>query len=266
MVASLAKGIITTPTLFGLDPYQVVKEATAATMKEMKTHVDDEAGLANTNSAFRKASSLFTGKVTFTHFDSVSALIENTDGERHIRGISRLAWVQVDDKRYILSDRSGSFLTLQIQESDFLVTFTQRLPIPAAKSKTPYMRPAKITTASTFEHAINAADTFAKRKFIVPMIMTSAAWRRTDATPEQLAFLNKFREEGNKLQPGSINKGSAMDWITKLKHGARGRFRRMQTEQAKAQKARERAADEYQGVGPIRRECVMSKMYGEAAS
>jgi ATP-dependent helicase IRC3 len=74
------------------------------------------------------------------------------------------------------------------------------------------------------------------------MILTNAPWRRNRATPEQIAFLNKFREDGKKLEVGSITKGRAADWITKIKHGARGRFKKMRSETDKA--LRERQKDE----------------------
>jgi ATP-dependent helicase IRC3 len=102
------------------------------------------------------------------------------------------------------------------------------------------MRPVVLATTSTFEDAVHAADTYAKKKFVVPMILTNAPWRRYPATSQQIAFLNKFRAEGKKLELGSITKGRAADWITKIKHGARGRFKRMHSETAKVQRKQQR--------------------------
>ena len=166
--------------------------------------------------------------------------------------------MQVDNNRYILSNSSGSFLTITIQERDFLVTCTQRIPktsdMPPGKRVAPYMRPIVIATTSTFEDAIHAADTYAKKKFVVAWVLTNAPWRRARASPEQIVFLNRFREEGKKLEFGSVTKGKAADWITKLKHGARGRLKRIQSEKAKAERDREK--DELQRkaqvkVGPV---------------
>ncbi len=297
MVASLAKGVVTTPTLFGLDPSELVDDATAPALKDLKSRKEKElelAAAAEASSVPSPEAIMFGGNITFTHFDDVYSLMENTPGEGHIRGISRLAWVQVDSQRYILSDRSGSYLTLQQDKGNFVVTFTQAIPksrsmsspepptttspeakrgfwsnalrkltgssdqaAPAAKkakSYSPYMRPVTVTTTASFEHAINAADTLAKKRFIVPILLASAAWRRTPATPEQLSFLNKFRSEDKQLQPGSMNKGSATDWITKFKHGAQGRFKKMQTAKAKVEKERERGERAEVTVGPLSRE------------
>jgi ATP-dependent helicase IRC3 len=262
MVASLGRGIVTTPTLFGLDPREVLKDATSTSMQDMKRRQDEdrqnETAVATTS--FRQSGAALTGDISFTHFDNVNDLIENSSGEQHIRGISRLAWVQVDAKRYILSDRSGSFLTIQARENDFTVVVTRKIPFPIAKGKTPYMRPATIATTPTFEHAISAADTFAKKNFVVKMVTTTAAWRRNPASTEQLAFLNRFRKEGNKLMPDSINKGKAADWITKLRHGARGQFKRIQMEKAQVEKQNEKTERETVRVGPLSRKGIFSSL------
>ena len=50
--------------------------------------------------------------LTFTHYDSVHDLLEDTSGERHIRAISVNAWVQVDLDKYILAAKGG-ILTLE---------------------------------------------------------------------------------------------------------------------------------------------------------
>ncbi|KAK5175488.1 putative ATP-dependent helicase IRC3 [Saxophila tyrrhenica] len=237
MVASLDKGIVTTPTLFGLDPHEIVEDATASTLKELKSR--RERGLemeAAAKAAFENASggSSFDGNITFTHFD-VNSLVESTSGERHIRGLSRLAWVQVDSSRYILSDKTGSYLTLSKQEDDYVVKFTQILR-GHVKGKSPYMRPRDIVSTPTLEHAINAADTYAKKHFLRAVIALSAPWRGMDATPQQIVHLNKFRAEDKKLEPGSITKGRAADWITKLKHGATKVAKRLQAEKAQEEK------------------------------
>lgn len=244
MVASLEQGIVTTPTLFGLDPHEIVEDADAEKLKAVKHSRDREQDLEAQAAAAHTAlntSATSNRDVTFTHYDDVNSLIENTAGERHIRGYSYLSWVQVDNSRYILSDRSGSFLTISAQERGFVVVNTERIRDPTVKSKAPYMRPRTIAhSLSTFEAAVGAADTYAKEKYAMSYLLTSAPWRRSPASPEQIAFLNKFREVGRKLDAGSITKGRAADWITKLKFGARGRVNRMKKEKSKALRSKEK--------------------------
>ena len=244
MVASLEKGIVTTPTLFGLDPQELVEDADAASMKSLKERREQEetreAQAADTDSVLQRHTHNADRKVTFTHYDDVNSLIENVSGEQHIRTVSPLAWVQTDHDRYILPSTTGSFLTIKAQEKDFAVIVTRKLPVSSAK--TPYARPVPIATTSTFEDAINAADTYAKKKFPAQMLLTRAAWRRAPATESQVKFLNRFREQENQLDSFSITKGKAADLITKIKHGARGVLNRMKTDKARA--VREMEKDE----------------------
>ena len=266
MVASLEKGIVTTPTLFGLDPQELVKDVDAETMKQMKDRMKNESDreeyAADTSMTLPARMSRHNANITFTHYDNVNTLIENTSGEHHIRTLSHLAWVQADNNRYVLANSSGTFLTLKAQERDFLVTVTQTIQRQPGdehgKREAPYMRPVVIATTSTFEDAVHAADTYAKKRFVVPWILTNAPWRKARATPEQIVFLNRFREDRKKLEPGSVTKGKAADWITKLKHGARGRLKRMKTENAKIvrdrqkdQKWEELQRREQVKVGPV---------------
>ena len=263
MVASLENGIVTTPTLLGLDPHEILENADTETAKNLKERKgrerEREQHAVDSPAAPTPA---YTGKITFTHYDDVNSLIENTSGEQHIRGMSHFAWVQVNNNRYILSSSTGTFLTLKVLERECHVILTRKLPQSESKtdkrSRVPYMRPVQIATTASFSDAVHAADTYAREKFPVPFILTRAPWRRTPATPEQMAFLNKFREEEKKLEVGSIAKGKAADFITKLKHGARGELKRMGAEKAKAERVQEKDEREQEmqrravvKVGPV---------------
>jgi ATP-dependent helicase IRC3 len=248
MVASLETGIVTTPTLFGLDSQELVKDADANAMKELKdrktSEREREAKASEASEVSKQTDSRLqklAGNVTFTDYDNVNDLIEDTSGERHIRALSPFAWVQIDEDRYILSSSNGDFLTIKRGESQVEVIFNQKIPFsyPASKSKSPYMRPRTIATADTFEGAVSAADTAAKEKFPFEIVHKNAAWRRRPATQVQVDMLNKYRGEDEQLTVETITKGRAGDQITKLKHGARGRFGRLAALKKKALKGEE---------------------------
>jgi ATP-dependent helicase IRC3 len=248
MVASLETGIVTTPTLFGLDPQELVKDADANAMKELKdrktSEREREAKASEASEVSKQTDSRLqklAGNVTFTDYDNVNDLIEDTSGERHIRALSPFAWVQIDEDRYILSSSNGDFLTIKRGESQVEVIFNQKIPFssPASKSKSPYMRPRAIATADSFEGAVSAADTAAKEKFPFEIVHKNAAWRRRPATQVQVDMLNKYRAEDEQLTVETITKGRAGDQITKLKHGARGRFGRLAALKKKALKGEE---------------------------
>ena len=249
MVASLETGIVTTPTLFGLDPQELVKDADATAMKELKdrktSEQEREAKAFEASEVSRQSSDgrtrTLAGSVTFTDYDNVNDLIEDTSGERHIRALSPFAWVQIDENRYILSSSNGDFLTIKRGEDQVEVIFNQKLPATpsTSKSKSPYMRPRTIATATTFESAVAAADTAAAEKFPFEIVHKNAGWRRRPATQAQVDMLNKFRGEDDQLTTATVTKGRAGDQITKLKHGARGRFGRLAALKKKVLKGEE---------------------------
>jgi ATP-dependent helicase IRC3 len=237
MVASLETGIVTVPTLFGLDPSEIVEETTPEEMKCLKDRKAEEAAtLAQTATDFMAASSasrIANARLDFTHYDTVQDLIEDTSGERHVRAISQNAWVQVDNGKYVLAARGG-ILTLEAasatDDEEFAVIWKHSLP-PVEKTKSPWSKARQVASASTLTDAIHAADTFAATKFERIFINTSSSWRKGPASEGQLSFLNKIRTSEGKdldlLSADDVTKGHAGDMITKIKFGARGRFDKM---------------------------------------
>ena len=259
MVASLETGIVTVPTLFGLDPGELVSNATLDDMKSTKERKEAEKtrqGQAYDN-APHTVSSGVPQKVTFTDYDSVFDLISDTSGERHIHAISQYAWVQVGPDKYVLTSNSGSYLRIvkdDPQDADpvFWRSFVVRA-LPASMSKAPYAPPHEILKATAFTDAVHGADNYAQRHFLHVMISRKERWRKGPPTEGQLKFLNKLRAEGDKLTADDITKGKAADMITKIKHGARGRFADLQTSRRKKER---KVAQEEQEMERRRRERV----------
>lgn len=239
MVASLETGIVTTPTLFGLDPQAIVDHAEFKEMKAMRerreAENEREAQARGSIGPLNAGSPNLVGSVTFTDYESVNDLIEDTSGERHIRALSPYSWVQIDEGRYYLSSRTGDYLSIRKEDDAYVVVFTRRLPAEAG-FKAPFARPQQIANTETFEASVRAADKFASEIFPYEYISKVAGWRRSPASASQLLFLNKFRDKDDQLSAGSITKGQAGDWITKMKHGARGRFSRIAGERRKVER------------------------------
>ena len=249
MVASLQVGVITTPTLFGLDPNAMIEEQNVENMralkKEQEVEQKREKNAPNEHSDHTGGPGRRT--VTFTDYDSVQDLIDDTAGERHIRMISQLAWVKVDEDRYVLSTQSGSYITIEKStegdESLFVVNFTQKISEGVRLTgniKSPFMRPRQIGAANAFEDAVHAADTFATEKFPLMIIKHKQPWRRLPATEGQLSMINKTRLDNDHLTPSHITKGRAADMITKIKFGARGRFNRLSADKKREERATEK--------------------------
>ncbi|KAG6039525.1 hypothetical protein E4U41_002495 [Claviceps citrina] len=139
LVSSLDTGIVTTPTLFGLDPNELVDEASVSDMRDLKERKSEQEARAqdssspgraaspddddddddnsnsnsNSNNNNNQKQSSADGAVTFTDYGSVLDLIADTSGERHIRAISQYSWVSVGPQRFVLSAPSGSYIRIE---------------------------------------------------------------------------------------------------------------------------------------------------------
>ena len=264
MVASLEVGIVTTPTLFGLDPAELVDESDPEGLKALR----EKKALEKLRN--QQLEAIPSGKgsppihgdrvITYTDYDSVYDLVDDTSGERHIRSLSMLCWVLVGENRYVLSAHNGDYLVIEAVEdstAQYRVMHTQKIPasvLEAKGYKSPFMRPRQIALAGTFSDAVHAADTFVGEKYSSSMLSYSHAWRKGPASKGQLDFLNKFRDKDEHLKPEDVTKGKAADMITKFKFGARGRF----NEQKVAKKRILRANEQMDKIASMRqREQVM---------
>jgi ATP-dependent helicase IRC3 len=244
MVSALSTGVVSTPTLFGLDPAEIVEQANMKSMTELKECKEQEkvreakaANLTQTSSTKK-----VPGLITFTDYDSVHDLIADTSGDNFIRRLSELAWVAVGDERLILTTNSGNYLIIEPSDGDqagFRVRYYRKLP-SSAKSKSPYATPRVVAEGESFEHVVHAADTFATEVFDFMWISKNQRWRRSQASQAQVDFLNKFRPEEDYLKPEDLTKGKAGDMITRIKHGAKGRYQKAHTKQRRQDRKMER--------------------------
>ena len=251
MVGSLDVGVVTTPTLFGLDPAETVKEAGIEQLKALREKGKDleamrEQQVQRASSGSSRSEQVHKGhEITFTDYESVYDLIDDTSGERHIRGMSPLSWVMVDQRRYVLSNQKGDYLTIDGNNDStpaFCVSYTKKLEASSSQAKKcPYSRPREIAKAETLSDAVHAADTFASKLFPRQFIAHSQVWRKDPATDGQLDFLNKLRDMDNQLQARDLTKGKAADMITKVIHGAKGRFAKLEGIKRRDVRAAEKA-------------------------
>ena len=226
MVASLSTGVVSTPTLFGLDPAEIVEHANPSALAKKKERKDKEKEREVEIAQVQKklVSQKIPGTVTFTDYDSVHDLIADSTNDHYIRRISEFAWVSVGDGIFVLATNSGDYLTIKPpskDEGDFLAIFYRKLPSDA-KSK--YATPKIVAEAESFEHIVHAADTFASQVFQHIWIAKNRPWRRARASEAQVKFINSVRPKDDQLTPDDLTKGKAGDMITRIKHGVRGRF------------------------------------------
>ncbi|EAT87085.1 hypothetical protein HBI56_140460 [Parastagonospora nodorum] len=261
MVAALSSGVVSTPTLFGLDPGEIVENANTKNLTELKERKQvEQQREAEAEELKKKAvTKKVPGSITFTDYDSVHDLIADTSGDQFIRNLSPFAWVGVGEGRFVLTTNSGNYLIIEPSDKDegaFRARYYWRLPADK-KAKSPYATPRVIAAGESFEHVVHAADTYASEAFEYMWIAKNQPWRRSRASQAQVDFLNKFRPEGDRLKPEDLTKGKAGDMITRLKHGVKGRFDKAATRERGEKRMKQRAdtmRQRLQGqveVGPI---------------
>lgn len=251
MVATLETGVITTPTLLGLDPDAMLDHASAEDAKKIKERKEEEKLREKELSQVQPRTSAgpteIRSTVTFTEYSSIHELLEDTSGDQSVRRISNFAWVCVGEERFMLTCTESGYLTVERNEEQFIVKFTK--PIPARHRRggsAPYYKPQVIAEAETLEHAIHSADTFAADTFPLLFIDKWAPWRKKPASEAQLEFLNKRRDKDHQLTAEDITKGRAQDMITRIRHGAKGRFEKIRVQNAK----RERERRQFEKLNP----------------
>lgn len=226
MVASLDTGIVTTPSLFGLDPSEVAEEASVDDLKGRSelTAKGSEHFATVATPAHELEGNI---SVTFTDYNSVHDLIDDTSGDRYIRQMSRFAWINVGMDRYILTGTGGDYLSIEKKDGAQLysVLLHSRLPLLAQEPRTRgFKRNRCLADASGLEAAVHSADRYAAEHFPYNLLHGWAQWRSSPATEGQLVFLNKLRSKDNQLTSRNLTKGKAAEMITRIKHGARGRM------------------------------------------
>ncbi|KJX97883.1 dead deah box helicase like protein [Zymoseptoria brevis] len=244
MVTALDVGVVTTPTLYGLEPNELLELADAQQIKSIKERRELEREReqnAIVAAKPRSASALKSRLLSFEDF-SVSDLMDQSSDDFHVRKISPFSWVCIGENHYILPNADGAFMSINEDDAgNFQMSYTAKLPA-GSTSKSPWARPRKIGKQETLKGAVRAADTYAGKIFPFQFISKNAGWRKSPASEGQIKFLNKSRDESHQLEIGQISKGDAADRITKIMRGAKGQLTRLKGEVKKAKRAAEARA------------------------
>lgn len=253
LVGSIERGVVCTPTLFGLDPEDAIEGATLEELKERQTEAETEQA---------ETEDLDPEKVTFVDYASPHELQEALmrRGHNNIARLSSNAWVDCGGDTYILEIPRKGFIRVEPADprgSSWSAHFTQQMAdreeafALTGKALSPYRRPVSILEdepAPTLESCIRVCDTYATGRILRsgPMntlIRRDAAWRKAPASESQRKFVAKrigykpieelalagiMVDEDKQLKAEqtleSLTKGKAGEILTRLKFGFKKRW------------------------------------------
>ncbi|OJD34393.1 dead deah box helicase [Diplodia corticola] len=256
MVATLETGIITTPTLLGLDPDTILEQTSADDAKKIQERKEKEKireqELSQVGPGASSGPVQTKSTVTFTDYSSIHDLLDDTSEDQSVRKISNFTWVCVGQDRFILTcAQTGHLVVERNEEGSFIVKYTQVIPIWKRRAgSSPLGRSQLIAEAETLDHAIRSADTFAAETFPLVFIEKWAPWRKKPASEAQVEILNKLRDKDNQLTVEDITKGQAMDQITRVKHGAKSRYAKIKVQNAKREREQQRERRQLEKLNP----------------
>ncbi len=245
-VGSQNLGVISVPTLAGLDPDKILKNKT---LVEMRQIIKDKPELE------RKMSkpNLNNNDIILTTFDSLVDLLNGSYINNFMVPIheSQLAWVPIHRGKFILS-KQGSYLKLEFNEEEGTFELIDYAKISSSKLEQQYTQRKKYVFDDITDGriALNAADRYAFKEF--EMMRKNARWRHSPATESQK---DKIREVmiktlrrvdyltddvSNNIHSVTekLSKGEAGDILTSVTNGGLTPIRKM-IEQLLAKKNRE---------------------------
>ncbi|EPQ60619.1 P-loop containing nucleoside triphosphate hydrolase protein [Gloeophyllum trabeum ATCC 11539] len=242
-------GIVCVPTLFGLDPSEVIDGETVDSLQERAAPTaDGTQGLkADSPDDIPDPTS-----VTYIDYEDPFELADQASGAPHIAALSPLSWVGCGDDIYVLECLGRGQIRLEKvkgaegEEEYWKAHYNSILldrQTAASMRLPPYARSREILKAHTLEEAVRGCDTYAQKKVLrgpqAVGLLRSAAWRRHPATDTQKEFIRKrwgSRKitslqdfgDGSKVEEydqriAKLTKGEAANIITRLKHGAQVR-------------------------------------------
>ncbi|KAJ3479603.1 hypothetical protein NLI96_g8938 [Meripilus lineatus] len=278
---SKVAGVISVPSLFGLDPSEMIDDNST---EELEERSKEKENADTMQSSPDYASDVPDPKsVTYVDHDDPFSLVDQSSGAPHIRTLSRHAWVGCGGDVYVLECMGKGFIRIESATSEeegdhFRAVYTPTtMPFKTAFTLgvSPYRQNRNVLTARTLDEAVRGCDNFAKNKVVPgPMalgLLRSARWRNEPATPNQKALIRKKwskkytnivdiqingKKEEEKLQKiATMLKGEAANIITRLKHGAQARYEKKNKQTMKVArlvaKENKRKAREHVEVGPL---------------
>ncbi|KAJ9478566.1 putative ATP-dependent helicase IRC3 [Pseudozyma hubeiensis] len=281
IVGNIEKGVVCTPTLFGLDADDIIEDESAEGLLE-RSHEAEEfssSDVENAQDPFEISLSDPT-KITYIDYEDPYQLQQAMLSRSSVvEMMSPNAWVDCGGQTYILDVPRYGFVTVErnsdattgegAEKPDWTSWFTPTNSdadeaaaasgraassgFRASRGKfaggSPYRRPRHILFSPTLEQAVRGSDLYVQKSVLrnspqlFAMLNRRAAWRSTRATDSQRKLVEKRlglskssgqsvdEEGGGKPKrkaldsTSQLTKGQASIVLTRLLHGAKGRWK-----------------------------------------
>lgn len=234
LVGSLERGVVCTPTLFGLDPSQA-ENIENASLEDLKERLSsDQVRQEDTSDPFALADPT---KVTFIDYDSPhelqQALTNRSGSNEIIARLSPLAWVHCGGSVFILEIPRQGFIRVEPstssgdqqrtwsaywtrQNADFeessavtgnekrYIPYRRPIPILTGGDQTDHSHQGYESPPLDLATVIRLCDNYATSTILHsspmnPLLRRDAAWRKTPATDSQKKLVTKrIRGKGKK--------------------------------------------------------------------
>lgn len=261
-------GVFSTPTLFGLDPGEVIDDKSLSELEaRIKSPNSDGAvvGSGSINTELPDPKS-----VTYFDYEDPFAFVDDSSGAPHILKLTSNAWVGCGNDVYVLECLGRGYVRIEpfVAEGDparYQATFTEATmdgSSARAMKLSPYMRKRVIMTSDSLINIFKGCDTYVTRK-VLPgsqsiSLLRTAQWRKAPASPSQKTVILKRwgkRRDDTTQKVETFSKGEAANIITRLRHGAQAYYEKKAKETRKqslvAEKESERQKRELVQVGPL---------------
>ncbi|TFY67144.1 hypothetical protein EVJ58_g1811 [Rhodofomes roseus] len=241
-------GVISLPTLLGLDPSEVIDDDSLASLEE---RADERILASREKTPQHHVPNVPNPKsITYVDYEDPFSFVDEAFGAPHIRKLSQFAWVGCGGDVYILECLGKGYIRIEKgqdeseeEEPHFVAHYTPAtLPMVTALMLkiSPYQKSREILKAQTLAEAIRAP-----RDVCNPEggQRTYCFWAQTK------------REVAAEDRIENMTKGEAANIISRIKFGAQVRYEKKAEVQRRAENARAkeelRAAREHVRVGPL---------------
>ncbi|ODV88754.1 hypothetical protein CANCADRAFT_16551, partial [Tortispora caseinolytica NRRL Y-17796] len=189
-VAGIQTGIVSTPTLFGLDPDEVVNNLTANDLNSLAQRRKEEAEAVAAYQKEQKLKQITEVRDLILEQDLlISSGVVDSIGRTLAE--SRYAWVRAKPGEYILQDSLGSTTVDKSELGPMRWTLQHYVKIHVRGMTFRTDNRVIFDDIEDFEHALHASDTYAAREFTDPLLLKNAPWRKTPASAKQVDLLVK---------------------------------------------------------------------------